>query len=694
MKTIEARALISAKDATGAVFDNLAKKFKGVAKDAKAFADIKPPKLSGDFFEKELNRLKLTQREMAAVQRDFKALHRTMMDAGPQHPARYMKQMDDWRGRTIQHWREVKTVTEEAGKAHDKYAAREKLLHRMRHGATHTIAHIAGISGGAFAIGAGVHAVAEAAGERGRAVSRFDMMGLSGDELREGNDIANEISSRFPSISRTEVLDYLRSNASRLGSWERSKEAALPYARALIANKLNGGDEHEMEQVVRALEGMGKANTSAQLTEGLNAFARAKAANPDYTGGQFRSDMAAASSAKYGLSKDYMENIFPILASHTSGFGNKLSTGFSATIGSRASAASKKAMEAAGLRKNGHIVDEQLYTSNNYAWTQKYVKPLLEKKGVEFGEDMSEAMKGLVTRTLAKMFSNKNAADLIATNLLDAPLVEKGRLRKTARFEDMDQMQKRDLILAWDGVTNQLKDFGVALGGTKFVLDGLNGAAEAIASRTKALNDGDYLSLLPEDDQRIIKDAKKRAAESPSDFHWNENLNKQMTEADQKLSPGYGLEGKDREAWLRKKFDLEQGRNAYNGITTMPPAFTDDDTERWRELDREHMRGMALSGLPSRRSIPLPRPRPAEADAPTSGGIPPVQPLDDAPHRVDVQVQTEVQNNSITLTLQPSKWWEALEKKVDGLIKMTGINGPGSTGKSSPDAKPNPFPGY
>ncbi|WP_301360907.1 hypothetical protein, partial [Enterococcus spodopteracolus] len=126
-----------------------------------------------------------------------------------------------------------------------------------------------------------------------------------------------------------------------------------------IANKLSGGDEHEMEQIVRALEGMGKANTSGQITAGLTAFARAKAANPDYTGEQFRADMAAASSSKYGLSKDYLENVFPILASHTTGFGNKLSTGLSAMVGQRMTKPAKAALAADGLIKNGDLVDKE-----------------------------------------------------------------------------------------------------------------------------------------------------------------------------------------------------------------------------------------------------------------------------------------------------------------------------------------------
>ncbi|WP_315705059.1 MULTISPECIES: hypothetical protein [unclassified Bradyrhizobium] len=691
-KIIEAKAVISAQDKTGNVFDSIAKKFKGVAKDAKALADIKPPKLSGDFFEGELKRLKLTQRELRGVQKEFKALDKSIRDVGPMHPAHYMREIDRWRGRTLAHWREVKTATEEAHKVQEKFASREKEMHRFRHGLKHTAAHIVGLGaagGVGYAAARGVHATAESAAERGRAFTKYEMMGLTDDEQREGMSIASAISSKFPSLSRTEVLDYLRSNASRLGSWERSKEVAEPYARALIANKLSGGTEHEMEQIVRALEGMGKANTAGQITEGLNAFARAKAANPDYTGEQFRSDMAAASSSKYGLSKDYMENVFPVLASHTTGFGNKLSTGLSAMVGARMTKQAKGALEADGLMKNGNLVDKEGWIANNFEWTQKHIRPLLEKSGVHFSEEMSEEDKGRVVAWLAKRFSARNAADLVATNLLDAPLVEKARHRQTKKLEDMDQLQTRDPFLAWDGMVTQLKDAATAFVKLGPVVDSLNAASSAFSNITKTIETGSVPKNTPLG--AIIDGARQRAAEDPSDFSYREELGRRLQEAEQKLQPAYGLNERDTAAWRLKKFQLDQGKYAFTNQQSMPPIFTDEEIERLQEIDREHRRGMALSQMQPERSggIPLPRPRPSEANA---GAMPPVQPLDNAPQRVEVQGQIEGQaTTTIALELKPSKWWDALEQKVDNLVKMVGSirsngNGPGSLGRSSPDA--------
>jgi hypothetical protein len=69
--------------------------------------------------------------------------------------------------------------------------------------------------------------------------------------------------------------------------------------------------------------------------------------------------------------------------------------------------------------------------------------------------------------------------------------------------------------------------------------------------------------------------------------------------------------------------------------------------------------------------------------------MPPVQPLDNAPQRVDVQGSVEGSlEQKLTIEIKPSKWWEALEQKVDSLAKLVGSigsNGPGSNGKSSPD---------
>jgi hypothetical protein len=669
-KIIEARAVISAADKTGNVFDAIAKKFKGIEKAGKSLEGIKAPKFTGDMF-KELERLKLSEKELQGVRKSFGQYEQMLKEHRPK-AEHYFRAMNDWQGKTVDHWRNVKAAAEDADKSHKKFFK----------GAGNFALHAAGIGGAAYATGHAIRAGAVAASARNRAGVRYEQMGLSDGQLGEGNVIADSISSKFPSISRTEVLDYLRSNASRLGSWDRSKEVAEPFARAMIANKLNGGDEHEMEQVVRALEGMGKANSSEQLVRGLNAFSKAKAANPDYTGEQFRTDMAAASSAKYAMSQDYMENVFPILASHTSGFGNKLSTGLSAMVGNRMTARARKALTEDGLFKDGKLIDQEGWISNNFDWTQHHIRPLLEKQGVKFGEDMSEEDKAKAVKFTSAHFSAKNAADLVLTNLLDQPLVERARSRHTVGLEKMDDLQRKDAGLAFEGVKKQLLDASTAVAKIGPVIDALNSAAKALGNFTKAVNSG----KVGEDTRggRWLKELGT-PVEALNERTNRENLAAQAREIDGKLAGGYLDDATARKLRLRR-FDLQSGIDQSNNAATMPSIYSDAEMEQWQERAREHNRGN-YGSRPGAPTIPTPTPRPAEAGA---GGMPPVQSLEGANVQATLSGSAEVHGEvKQTIVVEASEYLKALVQKMENGIKLIGsltANGPGSTGKSSPDA--------
>ncbi|WP_354133654.1 hypothetical protein [Bradyrhizobium sp. S3.9.1] len=405
---------------------------------------------------------------MQAVRKEM-ALFDSQLKSGPIRAAHYVRALKEWEGKTVDHWRNVKAAVDDTEKSHKKFFA----------GAASSAArfgmHAAGLVGGAYMAGHAIRSSVATAGAQNRAAVRYDQMGLSESQLGEANIMADSLSSKYPSISRADVLDDLRKNASRLGSFDRAKEVADTYARARISNKISGGDEHELEQVVRALEGAGKANSAAEFASGMNMWSKAKAANPDYTGEQFRSDLSAASSAKYGLSKDYMENVFPILASHTSGFGNKLATGLSALVGGRMTKKVKGELTESGLLgKDGNLLDSEGYISNNYEWTQKHIKPLLEKQGVHFGEHMSEEDKGKTVEWLQKHFSARNAADLMATNLIDESLVERARGRKTAGLEGVPDLQAKDATLALEGLKTQAQDLGGAFMGLATITSAMN----------------------------------------------------------------------------------------------------------------------------------------------------------------------------------------------------------------------------
>ncbi|MDR3401948.1 MAG: hypothetical protein P4L99_05550, partial [Chthoniobacter sp.] len=69
-KTIDAKAVITAADKTGNTFDKIAAKLKGVEKTAEALGKVKAPTFGGDLF-KELERLKLSEKELAGVRKSW-----------------------------------------------------------------------------------------------------------------------------------------------------------------------------------------------------------------------------------------------------------------------------------------------------------------------------------------------------------------------------------------------------------------------------------------------------------------------------------------------------------------------------------------------------------------------------------------------------------------------------------------------
>lgn len=680
-KVIEAKAVISAADKTGNVFDKIASKMKGVEKAAKSFEGVKAPRFAGDLYE-ELKRLNLSEKELNGVRKSFAALDQQLRQA-PIGASHYIRAMEEAKSKTVSHWREIKASVDDAHESHKKF------FKSAGHMARHTAAHVIGGVGGAYFAGHAIKEVIKGAAERNRAGIKYEQMGLTGDQLAEGNDIADNISKKFPSISRTEVLDDLRKNASRLGSWDRAKEIAEVYARAKISNKLSGGDDHELEQVVRAAEGAGAANTPGQFSSFLNAFSRAKAANPDYGGEEFSKDFRAAGAAKYGLGKDYMENVFPILASHTSGFGVKLATSNSALIGGRMTKQSKAALKEAGLLdENGHLIDEKAYQANPFDWTQSHVRPLLEAKGVKFGEDMSEEDKRTTSAWATKSFSAKNAADQIITNLLDAPLVEKARNRKTKGLEDMDTLQTKDVGLVWEGFTNQVKDAGTALLGLKSVSNQLSEETSRLANFDHFLRTGET----PNKPNPLITalGLNDYGEMSVNDKNRIESLKAQSREIDQKY--GWGLDDKTTQDLRLKQFDLQAGIEATQNAATMPPIFSDAEKERWQK--------MAPAGIEAtQNAVPMPMSDPRKA------GMPAVQSLEGATVQATLSGSADVHGEAaLTVKVEQSSFFTALVERAENAIKLVGsltTNGPGSTGKSSPDAaapaRPStgsPFSGY
>ncbi|WP_438275647.1 hypothetical protein [Nitrobacter sp.] len=165
-KIIEATAVISAQDKTGAVFDNIAKKFEGIAKAGKAFEGIKPPVLGkmgwGTNFQKEIDALKVSSKELAEIQRNWASFNSAMSRNGPVRAAQYFGAVDQWKKNTLSNLREVRLAMDETEKYHQKFFA----------GAGRFALHVAGIGGAAYMVGSAARAGVKASAERARELAK------------------------------------------------------------------------------------------------------------------------------------------------------------------------------------------------------------------------------------------------------------------------------------------------------------------------------------------------------------------------------------------------------------------------------------------------------------------------------------------------------------------------------------------
>jgi hypothetical protein len=481
----------------------------------------------------------------------------------------------------------------------------------------------------------------------------------------------------------------------------------LAGCQVVLGTLGHGGEDgaQDLEKLVLGLESQGLGNNPDKFKQYMNAFVRAKSLFPDLRGEDFRQYMKNANSSKYGLSDDYLQNVVPTMMQHegSNNFGTMQASAFSALIGGRQSKAAKANMASYGLtedKEGTRIKNADMLISNPYKWATEFLAPQLETKNVR----MDEEHRGDVVKALTQMFSNRKVGEFFAGMLVNRGIIEKDRnlLAGAKGTEAADNLKQQDPFVAWEGVTNQMKDAAAAMISMKPVISAMNDLASTIAVKSKAAQEGRYFDLLPEDDRRIIGGAIRAWNTPLSDINERnrvDGLNARQREVAEKLRQGGYSDSVTRDLRM-KDFELRSGIDAANNYNSQPPIFSQDELDRWQEIDREHRRGAALSGMRGGASIPG-VPLPMSDPRKTFSEMPPVQSLEGANVQATLTGSAEVTGAvDVNVKVEAGSSLIAIEESVKSLIARVGgmlnTNGPGSLGHSSPDAAapaPNPSTG-
>jgi hypothetical protein len=157
-------------------------------------------------------------RQLARVQRDWESFHAAMAK-GPVRFASYARAIDDWKTSTLGNLKQVHASMQEHEKRRQRFfsgvnTGLSKAGGGLRIGAEAALAP-GGVGGAVYMGTQAIKFGAKASSDRAREFARYDLGGMSEAERAEAIAKAYEISSKYPSVSRTEALAHIRQLRSR-----------------------------------------------------------------------------------------------------------------------------------------------------------------------------------------------------------------------------------------------------------------------------------------------------------------------------------------------------------------------------------------------------------------------------------------------------------------------------------------------
>lgn len=494
MGIIEARAVISATDKTGGVFDKLAGKFKEIANSAKALDQLKPLKGIGSAeYASKLSALKATAAEMAIIQKSARDFQNALKSSGPMQAGRYMDAIGLWRARTIESLRAVRA----------DMATTERAQHRFfgKMGAGRFAATTLGLGSGAYAAQRGARGTALAGATSIREGARDYLAGVSEADSARIKTRSGELSKAYPSIAASTMHERLRDTAMSMRSVDKAFEVADAIAKGtVVLQSLKGKDQavEDGRKFFRGLDVLGK-NQDPKQVEGLfNGYIKALGVEgADLNLGDVLQVAKQSRAAGLALSDRFLMSTVPGLIGDmgASPVGTALASDLAQTIGGRATKESKAFQQKYGMRdRKGNFVDKQLLQSDpdQYAWSK--LIPAMQKAGV--GPDDSAG----VTEFLSKAFSNRTVADLFGKLVLQRAQYQgkDAQYQKAPGLSAAAELPTRDPFVAAEGFISQLKNFAAALSDPIFpaataALNSISGGLGALAQKLGAGDRGERI---------------------------------------------------------------------------------------------------------------------------------------------------------------------------------------------------------
>lgn len=429
----------------------------------------------GSGFQRQLDRLKLSPAQLAAVRQSWEKIPTTINGA--------LKRdfVANWKNNVLSHFAQV-----ESGAKSLRQNLRDTLGSAILSGA---------LGYGAVTLGReGVVAGAE----RDRAYLRMDQAGIPKAEQGKFASSAEALSAKYPGMSMTDIMELALRARSTMGDGDRTIAILEDLVKGQIVSmsvRDPSTGQSIMDRIVKAgdvlglnASGPGGIADMRQMVDGLIRAAQVEGL--DFDPGGILEFARRGKVAGAGWSTDFVSSTAPVLMQDQGAgpAGNALAMfdkSFVQGDNSMNGKIYKARQKALGIRDDNGLIGKELASSDPYEWTKQYLLPALVKAGVDINDDVA------LKNALAPLSGNSNATASLTRMVQQRDQIEKSRLQyhNAMGLAGAKDVNERDPFVAWEGFKNSFSNFAGAIAeNANIITPGLGlitGAINQLAAATR-----------------------------------------------------------------------------------------------------------------------------------------------------------------------------------------------------------------
>ncbi|MGD9915343.1 MAG: hypothetical protein AB7S80_14765 [Rhizobiaceae bacterium] len=449
-------------------------------------------------FQKQLDALKLTSKEIGAVQKSWIALHDDMKQrsikgalkgAEVSHwKTQTISQLAQMRGDLDRHFKAVETRAR--GHANKLSAILKPAL--VLAGA-YTLPYFGGMMAGE---------ALSASSERRREIFRQRMAGIPQDSQDKLFDKSEGIGAKYPSVPITAIMEMSRSAYSVMGDADRAAAIVERMVESLVVLQSARGPEAATKQLIGLIRGLDNLGVNKDGQKGIDqvnalidAATRAAQVDPDFDPATWFEFARSTKTAGPALSMDFLARAPVYIQDMGSGAtGNSLAMAFKAfVLEAVGSAGGKKYLQERdriGVRKDGQLVDAGMFGSDPDQWVLKYLVPALQKDGVNLDDDTA------VAAAVGKLSGNTTATGFLTRIITQRQQVERWLelMNKATGPESAKDVRFEDPFVGWESFKSSLENLSASLVPISAINAGLNSLADGINALAAAAEDNPLMT--------------------------------------------------------------------------------------------------------------------------------------------------------------------------------------------------------